>query len=97
MLSRDEMIREITRIIDESTDPWRKTAFYSDPDVQQILDAIYERWESSGREGIPLDHATDEEVEFLYSRAINVRPNDSRNLMKKFFRRAILPLKKGKD
>lgn len=93
MLSRDEMIRELTRIIDESADPWRKTAFYSDPEVQQILNTIYERWESSGEKGIPLDYATDEEIKFLYSKAINVRPEDSEDLMKKFFRRAILAIK----
>ena len=96
MQSREKLVKEIMRIIDESPDPWRKTAFYSDPEVQQLLDALYDRWNNSGGAGIPLDYATDEEVKFLYKKAVNLRPEDSESTLKKFFRKALLPGKKHK-
>ncbi|MEN3000070.1 MAG: hypothetical protein ABDH61_05810 [Acidilobaceae archaeon] len=46
-----------------------KAAFYSDPEVSRILEELTRRWEKEGR-GIPLDYATEEELEELYRRAM---------------------------
>ncbi len=69
MGSLDYMKRKILELIDESDDPWLKAAFYGDPKVSAILDRLVSEWESNGRKGIPLDYATPDEVEALYSLA----------------------------
>ena len=56
-------------MIDDSEDPWLKAAFYGDPKVSSILDKLLEEWERRGREGIPLDYASPEDLKVLYSLA----------------------------
>ena len=63
---REDVKREIIRLIDENRSPWVKAAFYSDPEVSSILDRLIESWESNNRNGIPLDYASDQELETLY-------------------------------
>ncbi len=64
------MRRKIIELVDDSREDGRKIAFYSNPTVQEILDALYDRWEKNGRKGIPLDYATEEEVKILYTIAV---------------------------
>lgn len=63
------MKEEILRLIDENRSPWVKAAFYSDPEVSKIVESLIARWESRGMSGIPLDHATEEELRILYKKA----------------------------
>ncbi|MCX8195779.1 MAG: hypothetical protein N3F67_01675 [Acidilobaceae archaeon] len=58
----------ILKAIEDNRSPWVKAAFYSDPDVSRILEELTKRWEREGR-GIPLDYATEEELEELYRKA----------------------------
>ncbi|WFO76208.1 hypothetical protein J4526_05085 [Desulfurococcaceae archaeon MEX13E-LK6-19] len=66
---RQEAINRIISLIDESKDQWRKAGFYGDPDVQSILNSLYERWNKNNREGMPLNYATDEELSVLVKKA----------------------------
>lgn len=96
MPSRESMVKELTRLIDESTDPWRKAAFYEDPEVLGLLDELYDRWEQGGKVGIPLDYATDEEIQFLYGKAVNLRPEAEKGVLRKLAKR-ILPSGEEED
>ncbi|RLB06897.1 MAG: hypothetical protein DRG27_06975 [Deltaproteobacteria bacterium] len=87
--STEDKIREIVELIDESDDYWRKAAFYSDPDVSALLDSLYERWESSSMQGVPLDYATDEEVDFLYHKARSLTREDARRSERAFFKKSM--------
>ena len=62
---REEYIRYIEAYIERGNE-WIRAAFYSDPEVESILNALYERWNRSNGVGEPIDYATDEEVETLY-------------------------------
>lgn len=69
----DELERkksEILKLIDKSESSGPKIAFYSDARVASVISELYRRWESSGGRGIPLDHATKEEIDFLYDMAL---------------------------
>lgn len=68
-IDRDKAINRILSLIDESNDNWRKTGFYSDPVVQDIMMKLYERWNNNNRKGIPLDYATNEELFILVRKA----------------------------
>ena len=59
----------ILKYIEENKSPWVKAAFYSDPDVSRLLEELTKRWEREGR-GMPLDYATEEELEELYNKAM---------------------------
>ncbi|GEM_PF-1613679 len=87
--STEEKVQEIVELIDECGDYWRKAAFYSDPDVSALLDSLYERWESSNMQGIPLDYATDEEVDFLYRKAKSLTREDSRRSERAFIKKSM--------
>ncbi len=87
--STEEKVREIVELIDESDDYWRKAAFYSDPDVSALLDSLYERWESSNMQGVPLDYATDEEVDFLYHKAKSLTREDARRSERAFIKKSM--------
>jgi hypothetical protein len=63
--SRREYINFIEAYIERGNE-WVRAAFYSDPDVENILNLLYERWQASGGRGEPIDYATDEEIEALY-------------------------------
>lgn len=67
MGGRDDVKRLILQLVDDQDDEWLKAAFYSDNAVKPILERLYSAWEESGRQGIPLDYATDEELETLLS------------------------------
>ncbi len=67
-LDRDEILRYIERRI-EASNQWIRAAFYSDPEVVDILERLYERWYDNNEEGEPIDYATYEELEVLYERA----------------------------
>ncbi|MCD6301587.1 MAG: hypothetical protein J7L82_05910, partial [Staphylothermus sp.] len=66
----EKMKQEILKLIDESKENGRKIAFYSDPNVTEILTKLYEQWEKNNRKGIPLDYASPEEIEILYNLAL---------------------------
>ncbi len=87
--STEEKIREIVELIDECDDYWRKAAFYSDPDVSALLDTLYERWESSSMRGVPLDYATDDEVDFLYHKAKSLTREDARRSERTFIKKSM--------
>ncbi len=89
MPTRDEMIKEIVSLVEESRDGWRKTAFYSDDDVMNLLEELYDRWEEAGRTGLPLDYATEEEITFLYKRALSLSADAGFKTFKAFVKRAI--------
>ncbi len=89
------MINDIMALIDESIDEWRKAAFYADEEVSELLDDLYLRWEKGGKAGIPLDYATDEEIAFLYRKAL-VASKSGRSMFKKFVKQIIAP-KEGRS
>ncbi|MEB3844967.1 MAG: hypothetical protein LRS48_04725 [Desulfurococcales archaeon] len=68
-MDRESVKREILSLIDDHYSGWVKAAFYSDPVVEPIVDRLMNTWESNGREGIPLDFASDEELTTLLSQA----------------------------
>jgi len=70
--TRSKRINEIIELIDMSRDPWRKVSFYSDDEVQEILQNLYERWRNGGFRGIPLNYASDEELNILLHKAKNL-------------------------
>lgn len=71
MLPREKRVdaerikRELITLIDENREPIYKAVFYSKPEVQSIMNRIMEVWERSGRQGIPIDYATIDELEQL--------------------------------
>ncbi|MEM0014745.1 MAG: hypothetical protein QXS42_06395 [Zestosphaera sp.] len=89
-MKRDRVVRELTWMIDESDDVWRKVAFYSDPRVQEILDILYVRWCGAGYEKTPLDYASDEELKELYDKAIHIREEDKDKAMLSMYRKVAL-------
>lgn len=65
-ISAEEMKSEVIRLIDENREVIYKIAFYSQPEVQEILERVSRRWEESGYKDRPIDHATTEELGVLY-------------------------------
>ncbi len=63
---KEELKRDIIKLIDENRSPWVKAAFYSDPEVSSILDRLLNMWESNDRRGIPLDYADEDELKILH-------------------------------
>ena len=61
---------DLIRLIDQHPDNWVKAAFFSDEVVEVIMEGLYEKWASSGEVGIPLDYATEEELNLLYKKAL---------------------------
>ncbi|MEM1628556.1 MAG: hypothetical protein QXP02_06105 [Desulfurococcaceae archaeon] len=61
-----KMKKEIIEIIDESREIAYKVAFYSQPEVQTILNRLFDEWERNNRRGIPLDYAIDVEIRILH-------------------------------
>lgn len=84
------MIKELTYMIDETDDVWRKIAFYSDQRVQEILDSLYVRWSKASYEKSPLDYASDEELKELYNKAIRIREEDKDRAMLNMYRKLAL-------
>ena len=87
--SRKKLIDDIMSLIENSTDGWRKAAFYSDEDVNRLLNELYSRWESSKGLGMPLDYATEEELIFLHEKALKLSKAGAQAL-KKAIRRVML-------
>ncbi len=46
-----------------------KAAFYSDPEVEPLVEELHQRWAREGYKGEPIDYATREEVKKLYQLA----------------------------
>ncbi len=67
--SRESKINDILRMIDDNPSNWKKAAFYSDSEIMPLLEELQRRWEESNNEGIPIDYATDEELDLLLSKA----------------------------
>lgn len=65
----EEVKKKILELIDDAEDQWLKAAFYGDAKVSEILNRLFEKWEEGSRSGIPLDYASKEELETLYSAA----------------------------
>ncbi|MEM4717786.1 MAG: hypothetical protein QXE81_03385 [Desulfurococcaceae archaeon] len=70
--STAEIKNEIIRLIDKNQQVIYKVAFYSDPEVNQLLDKLIERWERNNRVNEPIDYATEDEVELLYDKALKI-------------------------
>jgi hypothetical protein len=69
-MSKDEELKEkLTVFLDQDPRKWVRSAFYSDPEVQQVMDDLYGKWEESGRKGMPIDHASHDELVFLWNKA----------------------------
>ncbi|WP_460125269.1 hypothetical protein [Stetteria hydrogenophila] len=68
-MSGEELKRRIISLIDESHFQWRKAAFYSDPDVSEVVASLYERWERAGRRNMPIDYASEDELRMLAKKA----------------------------
>ncbi|MEM1873773.1 MAG: hypothetical protein QXS85_00340 [Acidilobaceae archaeon] len=68
-MDRESVKRALIAMIDENPDVEVKARFYSDEVVSSIMNSLYEKWEASGGQGIPLDYASDEELRVLYDRA----------------------------
>ena len=79
---REELKKEIIVLIDENRDQWKKAAFYSDNDVQNILNRLYDEWEKNNRQGVPIDYATTDELETLAALARRYSRLDSRLAMR---------------
>jgi hypothetical protein len=60
--------RAILELVDNMPQA-NKAAFYSDPDVEPIVEKLHERWAGSGYRGEPIDYASDEELSLLHRRA----------------------------
>ena len=69
MSRKNYLIKEIIESIEENRNNMVKAAFYSDPDVVDIVTRLYERWEKNNRKGVPLDYANEEELEVLAVKA----------------------------
>lgn len=70
MNSIENKKKKIIDLIDKCGKQGPKIAFYSDPKVSSLINELYKRWENRGRSGLPIDYATAEEIDFLYSMAI---------------------------
>lgn len=90
MVKRDKMIKELTYMIDETDDVWKKIAFYSDQRVQEILDSLYVRWSNASYEKTPLDYASDEELKELYNKAVRIKDEDKDRAMLSMYRKLAL-------
>ncbi len=67
---RDEDMRErLLRMMDTVRSNWVLSAFYSDNEVDIIVNALYNRWEEAGRKGMPLDYASTSELMILNKKA----------------------------
>ncbi len=67
--SREKFVREIVELIEDNRESWIKAAFYSDPKVEHILEELYKRWERNSMQGLPLDYASQDEIEILRDKA----------------------------
>lgn len=68
-MDAESLKRKIEELIETNRFSWRKSAFYSDPEVAPIIERLYERWEASGRAGRPLDYADLDELRVLADKA----------------------------
>ncbi len=68
-MKREKIKSEILELIDDNYSNWRKAAFYSDPEVVEVLDRLQRVWEEEGMKGYPIDYASDEELALLYDKA----------------------------
>jgi len=59
------MRKELISLIDQNKDTWVKAAFFSDETVEKLMEVIYSRWEASEQLGMPIDYASEEELEIL--------------------------------
>jgi hypothetical protein len=69
-MMNDEKLREkLTIFLDQDPRKWVKSAFYSDPVVEQVMEDLYDRWEDAGRKGMPVDYASHDELIMLWNKA----------------------------
>lgn len=80
---------EIINLIDESTIPVVKEAFYSNQEVKRIMERLYMEWEKNENRGIPLDYATHEELIILHRIARQVVGSPYEELSRAHIRKAI--------
>ena len=84
-MMKDEKLKEkLTIFLDQDPRKWVKSAFYSDPVVVQVMNDLYDRWENAGRQGIPVDYASHEELTLLWNKAskyLGMSDNSARALV----------------
>ncbi len=64
-VNSEKIKQELLSLIDESSEVIYKIAFYSQPEVQSIMNRLMDVWESSGRKGRPVDYATVSELKLM--------------------------------
>ena len=64
-VNSEKIKKELLSLIDESSEVIYKIAFYSQPEVQSIMNRLVDAWESSGRRGRPVDYATVSELKLM--------------------------------
>ncbi|MEM4654228.1 MAG: hypothetical protein QXL34_01905 [Thermosphaera sp.] len=88
---------EIINLIDDSTIPVVKEAFYSNQEVENIMERLYKEWEKNGNKGIPLDYATHEELIILHRIAKQVVDSPYEELSRTYIRKAMGLNEAGKE
>ena len=71
--------KRLISLVDSSAEPWRKAVFYSNDEAIGIVTQLYQRWETQGRRGDPLDYASEEELDRLLVIAERIEPGDMRD------------------
>ena len=69
MTGDEELKEKLTVFLDQDPRKWVRSAFYSDPEVQHVMDILYGKWEEAGRKGMPVDYASHDELVFLWNKA----------------------------
>ena len=69
MVTDKELKEKLTVFLDQDPRKWVRSAFYSDPEVQKVMDILYGKWEEAGRKGMPVDYASHDELVFLWNKA----------------------------
>jgi hypothetical protein len=93
----EKLKNEIISLIDESKLPIVKEAFYSNPEVEAVMERLYDQWEKNNHAGIPLDYATHEELLLLYKVAKEVVNSPHGELSRARMRRAMGLSEKGEE
>lgn len=85
----DKIKEELVILIDENTEVIYKVVFYSKPEVQSIMNRVFEEWERNNRQGRPIDYATEEELQLLYKIAKDILKKKPAELWAEYWRESM--------
>jgi len=68
----DKIRDELINLIDNSKETIYKIAFYSNPEVEAIMNRLVSVWEHNNRQGRPIDYANITELKKLLKIAKNI-------------------------